>query len=164
MVRKCAQSWTHDTLRYSDFACISGTVLYSASYDELQAISIQNAILLWLLYTYQNRSTGRKMTMLIGLVTWVAAAYGNYLTPGHLTALFDVNSVILLISRVPQILQNYRSKNTGQLSVITYGLQFAGTLARIFTTLQEENAGAAMMRGVVMCTLTQRLLLLSLLF
>ena len=83
----------------------------------------------------------------------MAAAYGGILTPSHLAALFDINSVVLLVSRVPQIVENYTSKSTGQLSIITYGLNLLGTLARIFTTMQEKNAGAAMMRGVIMCTI-----------
>jgi hypothetical protein len=57
-----------------------------------------------------------------------------------------------MVSRVPQIVQNYTTKSTGQLSIITYGLNLLGTLARIFTTMQEKKAGAAMMRGVIMCT------------
>ena len=44
---------------------------------------------------------------------------------------------MLLMSRIPQIIQNFKLKNTGQLSIITTFLTFAGSLARIFTTLQE---------------------------
>lgn len=45
-----------------------------------------------------------------------------------------------------QILQNFASKSTGQLSLITYALNWAGASARIFTSIQ-EGAGAAMVRG-----------------
>ena len=86
-----------------------------------------------------------------GLGTWFAAAYLNYLTPEHLTALFDVNTTVLIVSRIPQMWQNYVTKNTGQLSSITYGLNLAGTLARIFTTMQAQ-AGAVMLRGFILCT------------
>lgn len=45
-----------------------------------------------------------------------------------------------------QILQNFTSRSTGQLSLITYALNWAGASARIFTSIQ-EGAGAAMVRG-----------------
>ncbi len=42
-----------------------------------------------------------------------------------------------IASRIPQILSNARTQSTGQISVITVFLQFAGALARVFTTLKE---------------------------
>ena len=54
----------------------------------------------------------------------------------------------LLACRLPQIVQNFGSKATGQLSIITYGLNTAGAAARIFTSIQEK-AGDAMLRGAV---------------
>lgn len=54
----------------------------------------------------------------------------------------------LLLNRVPQILSNFRAGGTGQLSLITYGLNTAGAAARIFTSVQEK-AGAAMLRGSI---------------
>lgn len=45
-------------------------------------------------------------------------------------------------------MQNFGAKATGQLSIITYGLNTAGAAARIFTSIQEK-AGDAMLRGAV---------------
>jgi len=121
-------------------------------YIYMQAIGLQNIILLGLLYKYQNRSFARKLFVVAIFGMWFAAAQGGYLTAHVLDALFDLNSLILLVSRIPQITQNYQSKSTGQLSFLTYLMNFMGTLARVFTTLQEKNAGPAMLRGVIMCT------------
>lgn len=49
---------------------------------------------------------------------------------------------------MPQIVANLRSAGTGQLSLITYGLNTAGAAARIFTSVQEK-AGSAMLRGAL---------------
>lgn len=49
---------------------------------------------------------------------------------------------------MPQIVSNFRAGGTGQLSLITYGLNTAGAAARIFTSIQEQ-AGPAMLRGAV---------------
>lgn len=40
-------------------------------------------------------------------------------------------------SKLPQVFSNFSARSTGQLSAITVGLQFIGSAARIFTTLQE---------------------------
>ncbi|KAI8108232.1 hypothetical protein M9434_006261 [Picochlorum sp. BPE23] len=119
------------------------------AFGESVAIGLQNIVLLFLIYKYQKRSLGRRVVVLVGLMTWLAAAQGGHLTAELLNKLFDLNSIILLVSRIPQITQNYRSKSTGQLSFITYLMNFLGTMARVFTTLQEQG-GAAMLRGVIM--------------
>ena len=45
--------------------------------------------------------------------------------------------VLMLFGRLPQILQNIRQGHTGQLSLITYMLNVAGSGARAFTVMQE---------------------------
>ena len=35
-----------------------------------------------------------------------------------------------------QILKNFSARSTGQLSIVTYGINLFGCLARIFTTIQ----------------------------
>lgn len=40
------------------------------------------------------------------------------------------------VARVPQIHMNWRTRQTGQLSFITFFLQFLGCVARVLTTLQ----------------------------
>ena len=45
--------------------------------------------------------------------------------------------LLLLISRLPQIYQNARQGHTGMLATPTYALNTLGSLARVFTILQE---------------------------
>lgn len=106
-------------------------------------------VLLALIYRFQNRSTARVAAVASVLAAWAAIVTQGMLEPGHLAALYDVATTIGMASRVPQIAQNFMARSTGQLSLITYGLNTAGCAARIFTTLQEKNAGAAMLRGAV---------------
>jgi mannose-P-dolichol utilization defect 1 len=115
-----------------------------------QAILIQNIALLFLIYRYQRRSSGRTIVFVVALVSWAALVTSGALRPSHLAAMYDLNNIILLASRVPQIAQNFAAKSTGQLSFVTYFLNTAGSAARIFTTLQEKNAGAAMLRGAML--------------
>lgn len=63
-----------------------------------------------------------------------------------ITAAYDANNMILMGARVPQILQNFQTKGTGQLSIITFAANTLGCVARLFTTMQ-EGGGSAMMRS-----------------
>ena len=48
---------------------------------------------------------------------------------------------IFVASRIPQIMQTYSSGHTGQLSALTVMLVWLGSVARVFTTLQEVKDG-----------------------
>ncbi|XP_037960757.1 mannose-P-dolichol utilization defect 1 protein homolog [Teleopsis dalmanni] len=62
------------------------------------------------------------------------------LTPMHvLIAVQSFNIPIVLIAKTTQALTNYRNGSTGQLSAITVFMLFAGTVARIFTSIQETG-------------------------
>lgn len=60
--------------------------------------------------------------------------------------LYEANNAVMLAARVPQIAKNFAAKSTGQLSLVTFGVNAAGCVARIFTSLQ-EGGGAAMVRA-----------------
>lgn len=115
-----------------------------------QALLLQNLILLSLIYGYQKASVQRKLSLFTFLIIWGALFYGGHIKLDTLDVLFDLNNILMLSSRLPQILKNFRSKSTGQLSILTYGLNVAGSCARIFTTLQEKNATSAMLRGAML--------------
>jgi mannose-P-dolichol utilization defect protein 1 len=44
-----------------------------------------------------------------------------------------------LLSRVPQIIANYRNQSTGQLAFFTFFLSFLGVIARLGTVLLETD-------------------------
>lgn len=101
-----------------------------------------------LIYHYQRRSVGRTLALLALLGGWALLFASGALKRSHITVLYDFNNVLLFASRVPQILQSQATRSTGQLSIITYSLNVAGSAARIFTSIHEQ-AGAAMLRGAV---------------
>ncbi len=61
---------------------------------------------------------------------------------------FDANNLVFIAAKVPQILANLRSKQTGQLSLITCTINVVGNVARIFTSVA-ERAGPAMLRTYI---------------
>ena len=55
-------------------------------------------------------------------------------------ALVSSSSIVLNMSaRVPQILQNFSAKSTGQLAFVTFFLSFAGNIARTVTVLLNSD-------------------------
>ncbi|KAG0628725.1 hypothetical protein M758_1G048200 [Ceratodon purpureus] len=64
-------------------------------------------------------------------------------------ALYACQHAIFFAARLPQIYQNWRTKNTGQLSFLTNFLSFAGCGVRTFTSIQ-ENAPFSMVVGSVL--------------
>ena len=56
--------------------------------------------------------------------------------------------ILALFGRLPQIAQNMRQGHTGQLSLVTYALNVAGSGARAFTVLQELDDKLALTSAV----------------
>eukprot|EP00729_Bicosta_minor_P005515 gene5515-24235_t len=53
----------------------------------------------------------------------------------------------LQLSRFPQIMLNFRSKSTGQLSMVSYVLNVIGSTARLFTTVKQLGGNRSLMMG-----------------
>jgi len=52
---------------------------------------------------------------------------------------FDNHVLIAILSRLPQIITNYRNQSTGQLSALSYFLSFLGYASRFVTIMIESN-------------------------
>lgn len=57
--------------------------------------------------------------------------------------------MISLLFQLIQIIANFRNGSTGQLSAITVFLLFAGSVARIFTSIQETGDSLVILTFVV---------------
>ncbi|CAL5385360.1 unnamed protein product [Camellia sinensis] len=53
-------------------------------------------------------------------------------------ALYASQHAIFFFARVPQIWENYKNKSTGELSFLTSLMNFAGSMVRVFTSIQEK--------------------------
>ena len=68
---------------------------------------------------------------------------------GVFQLLFSLNTPIMVVSRSVQIMTNYSNKSTGALAFATCMLQFAGSGARVFTTMAEVDDSLMLMSCVV---------------
>jgi len=129
-----------------------------STYGEVIFIFIQNIILLYLITYYQNRENLFQFYPIsLGFIVFLVCL--GYVLPEKISELAFVytNTPVIILSRLPQIYENFTRGNTGALSLITYFLQFAGSLARVFTTLQQTGdivsligyATASMLNGII---------------
>ena len=81
--------------------------------------------------------TGKIVAALLALV---AASVALFTAPASVLAAAQLCTLPLsLFSKLPQILQNHRTRSTGQLSTFAVISQIGGCAARLFTTSQEVN-------------------------
>lgn len=79
------------------------------------------------------------MRMLYAIM-FVGIGAGMYNLPKEYRWLMASASIpMTCVARIPQVLENYQHKHTGQLALITLLLNVAGSLARLFTTIQETG-------------------------
>ncbi|OAR02380.1 hypothetical protein LLEC1_02599 [Akanthomyces lecanii] len=110
-----------------------------STYGETALILAQNVVISVLILNYSNRAA-----LAAVLVAVLAAAGGALFTDGlldlKLLSYLQAGAGILgVASKLPQILAIAQQGGTGQLSAFTVFNYLAGSLSRIFTTLQEVD-------------------------
>jgi hypothetical protein len=130
------------------------TILYNyrlsypfMAYGETVIIFIQNFILVCLLWQYSKPkpSVGHMLSV---LAVFALVGVVCYHSPAEYLYLFPLTTLpLMLYARLVQIIANYQQGTTGQLSSITATLNLAGSLARIFTTIQDVGMDIALLTG-----------------
>jgi len=107
-------------------------------------ILAQNAVLLALLWRYRRGRRRDAAAAVVG-AAGLAALLAGGVDVGTLGAL-QVAAIPLVNvgARLPQVALNWRRKSVGEQSFVTLGLQWAGNLARVFTTLVQVRDGVVL--------------------
>ncbi|XP_015884299.1 mannose-P-dolichol utilization defect 1 protein homolog 2 [Ziziphus jujuba] len=117
--------------------CLKKGLPFSA-YGELAFLLIQGIILVSIIYYFSQP---------VGITTWMRALLYCAVAPTILAgqidpilfeALYASQHAIFLIARIPQIWENFSNKSTGELSFLTCLMNFAGSMVRVFTSIQEK--------------------------
>jgi len=132
--------------------CYTVTVAYNfrngyafSTYGETSLITVQDAIIAILILFYGNgkKGDGNFIGAAVFPVIYSAFAYSliftDLLPMDALRVAQSATIPVLLLSRVPQIYANYKNSSTGNLSSVAVFLFAVGSLARVFTTLQEVD-------------------------
>ncbi|XP_043246712.1 mannose-P-dolichol utilization defect 1 protein homolog [Amphibalanus amphitrite] len=109
-----------------------------SAYGEGVFLILQTALIAALVLLF----SGQRVLTFLFCALYPAALY--YLVAGFapmdvLWALQSANVPIIVAAKLIQVVTNYRAGSTGQLSAITVMLLFLGSLARIFTSVQETG-------------------------
>lgn len=120
-----------------------------STYGENLFLTIQNVLITLLIIHYfphpqslltTKRAPSNTPVVLLASVITFVAIYVLLVVPLSTLQLLQMSTVpISLVSKLPQISQNYSNKSTGQLSVFAVVSQILGCAARLFTTLTEVD-------------------------
>jgi len=110
-------------------------------YGENFCLLAQNLLLIALIWYYERNVTTLKMCLvsfsILGPLTYL---FFDFMVPVALwKLLMNIQIIMVAYSRMPQILENFRNKTTGELSSIMFILNTLGNLARLFTFVKETN-------------------------
>jgi len=114
-----------------------------STYGENFFLSIQNIAVTLLIISYSRprlaSTTESRLPQLLAASALAAASICAlfFAPPTALQGLQMLTVPLSILSKLPQISQNYRAQSTGQLSTIAVLSQVAGCLARVFTTATE---------------------------
>ncbi|KAI9917120.1 hypothetical protein PsorP6_012715 [Peronosclerospora sorghi] len=110
-----------------------------STWAENLVILAQNLVLVLLLWAYVAPKIA--LSTRVGLVlVFVAMTAGMLSIPPELQWLLASAGIpVSIVARIPQILSNFKQGHTGQLALITLVLNLAGSIARLFTTMQETG-------------------------
>ncbi|KAF9904709.1 hypothetical protein BX616_001220 [Lobosporangium transversale] len=144
-----------------------------STYGETFFVTIQNLAILGLMLHYSGKNTTAFVVLssflflgnILGRTTQFTQVDGAVITsawvsPGALAFLQAATIPINLFSKVPQIIENYKNGSTGQLAAFTVFNYFAGSLARVYTTLTEVD-DIIILSGFMLSTLFNCILALQ---
>ncbi|CAG8708627.1 11060_t:CDS:1 [Acaulospora morrowiae] len=110
-----------------------------STFGESAFLTVQNIIILLLILYYANRTKDLITTTAVVVISAYTLTQAWLISDANLAYLQTLTIPISLLSKIPQILTNYRNGNTGQLSALAVFGFALGSLARIFTTLTEVD-------------------------
>ena len=111
------------------------------TYGEGLIILFQNFLIFFICWKYDTYQSADKnnMSFSLLLVSFLFLCYKGFFDEKIWKIIGSASTVLSMGSRIIQIYTSYKSKSTGPLSTITYGLNMMGNAARIFTSLKETN-------------------------
>jgi len=109
-----------------------------SAYGDSLCMSIQTLIIAGMVLYFSGNQTG--CITYTAIYSILLAFILSPVVPANVLWFLQICvTPIIVVARLIQIIENYRNGSTGQLSAITLFLLFAGSLARIFTSIQETG-------------------------
>jgi mannose-P-dolichol utilization defect protein 1 len=135
-----------------------------STYGESLFLTVQNLVILGLIWLHRRRfGSLLLMSLAVGAFAWYFLVKNMRDIKQPLATLQASTIPVLVLSRLPQIYVIFKNGHSGQLSAVTVFLLAAGSIARVFTTLQEVN-DKIIITGAVSAAITNSILLLQVLY
>ncbi|KAJ9166279.1 hypothetical protein P3X46_021054 [Hevea brasiliensis] len=128
--------------------CLHKGLPFSA-YGELAFLLIQAIVLVATIYYFSQP---------VPTVTWIRpllycavapTILAGQIDPVLFEALYASQHAIFLFARIPQIWKNLSNKSTGELSFLTCFMNFAGSMVRVFTSVQEKAPSSVVLGSTI---------------
>ena len=157
--------------QYSELLVYANAALYGlmqgnpfTAYGETVIVSLQVAAITALVWKYQRINEREIIAALLAFGLYLALVV-NVVPETYYFMLLSGNLPILVYSRGLMIVGNFTEKHTGAQSSGTHLMNFAGSLIRILTTIQEIGFDWAMLSGyIISVTLNVTLLTQTILY
>lgn len=122
-----------------------------STYGETVFIAVQNIALILLLWAYASKEDAPGVLEYLVAVVGIAGAGAAplFMPSEYLPYIYTAQLVLFSIARFPQMLANFQAGHTGSSSGITLFMNFAGTLARVFTSMQEVKDPLVLINFIV---------------
>ncbi|CAO1613285.1 unnamed protein product [Sympodiomycopsis kandeliae] len=144
-----------------------------STYGENISLTVQNMLITLLIIYYSPkassllssgssiRSSSKTLPITFATITMIATTVfllsPSFCSAQLLTFFQGTTIPISLVSKIPQMLELHKNKETGNLSSIVVFAQLAGTIARVFTTATETDdrlllagfLGATIFNGII---------------
>ncbi|XP_067003372.1 mannose-P-dolichol utilization defect 1 protein homolog [Anabrus simplex] len=141
-----------------DLFAITSSVAYSfvkgfpfSAWGEGLFLAVQTAIIATLVLLYGG-SLVRAVGFVISYVILLFVLLSGFTPVDMLWSMQAVNVPIIITGKLIQVVTNYRNGSTGQLSAATGFMLFFGSLARIFTSIQETGDTIIIVTYVSACS------------
>ena len=121
-----------------------------STYVENLFLLIQDIIIILSTLYFAKQLKDNKVYIVGGVfvVSFIVMFIG--IIPDVIMELLNASTTIMfMVSKLPQIIQNYKSKNTGSLSLITTLGLFVGNLVRIFTSLSGTDSLSLLLSFII---------------
>ncbi|KAI9332885.1 hypothetical protein DFJ73DRAFT_663962 [Zopfochytrium polystomum] len=119
------------------------------TYGEHAFMAVANCLVIAMMFHYTARYQTLAVVMTVTFIFTYSLFSPSIVSDPILLSLQWVAILIGVVSKVPQIYENYSTRSTGQLSAVTVGLQTIGSLARCYTTATEVKDPVILITYVV---------------
>eukprot|EP01127_Copromyxa_protea_P006597 TRINITY_DN1657_c2_g1_i1.p1 TRINITY_DN1657_c2_g1~~TRINITY_DN1657_c2_g1_i1.p1 ORF type:complete len:248 (+),score=56.45 TRINITY_DN1657_c2_g1_i1:9-752(+) len=110
-----------------------------STYGENFPLALQNVVILFLIASFTKKSAFPVLAFSVVLAAFFASAVFGAVPLDLLQSLQTSTIFIFSASKIPQIWTNFKEHSAGQLSIVTFFMNFAGSMARVGTTFKEVD-------------------------